>query len=45
MGESEHTPLIVEGNMVAEVFRYDGPMTKRPADYFDLYDGIGDLNP
>jgi len=37
------TPLIVEDKMVGEVLVYDDPTTKRPADYFELYDSTGDL--
>ena len=36
-------PLIVEGNTVGGVLVYDDPTTKRPADYFVLYDSAGDL--
>ena len=35
--------LIVEGKTVGEVLAYDDPTTKRPADYFELYDSTGDL--
>ena len=35
--------LIVEGKTVGEVLVYDDPTTKRPADYFELYDSTGDL--
>ena len=35
--------LIVEGKTVGEVLVYDDPTTKRPADYFALYDSTGDL--
>ena len=35
--------LIVEGKTVGEVLVYDDPTTKRPADYFELYDRAGDL--
>jgi hypothetical protein len=35
--------LIVEGNTVGKVLAYDDPTTKRPADYFELYDSRGDL--
>jgi hypothetical protein len=37
------SPLIVEGNTVGEVLVYDDPTTKRPEDYFELYDSTGDL--
>jgi hypothetical protein len=37
------SPLTVEGKTVGEVFVYDDPTTKRPADYFELYDSTGDL--
>ncbi len=35
--------LIVEGKTVGKVLAYDNPTTKRPADYFELYDSTGDL--
>jgi hypothetical protein len=35
--------LIVEGNTVGKVLAYDDPTTKRPADYFELYNSTGDL--
>jgi hypothetical protein len=35
--------LIVEGKTVGEVLVYDDPTTKRPEDYFELYDSTGDL--
>jgi hypothetical protein len=35
--------LIVEGKTVGEVLAYDDPTTKRPADYFELYNSTGDL--
>jgi hypothetical protein len=35
--------LIVEGNTVDKVLAYDDPTTKRPADYFELYNSTGDL--
>jgi hypothetical protein len=35
--------LIVEGKTVGEVLVYDDPTTKRPADYFELYNSTGDL--
>jgi hypothetical protein len=37
------SPLIVEDKTVGEVLVYDDPTTKRPADYFELYDSTGDL--
>ncbi|HTN70165.1 MAG TPA: hypothetical protein VMO00_03660 [Methylomirabilota bacterium] len=37
------SPLLVEGNTVGKVLVYDDPTTKRPADYFELYDSTGDL--
>ena len=36
-------PSIVGGKTVGEVLVYDDPATKRPADYFKLYDRAGDL--
>ena len=36
-------PLVVEGQPLGEVLVYDDPTTKRPADYFELYDNPGDL--
>jgi hypothetical protein len=35
--------LIVEGKTMGEVLVYDDPTTRRPADYFELYDSTGDL--
>jgi hypothetical protein len=37
------SPLVVEGQALGEVLVYDDPTTKRPADYFELYDNPGDL--
>ena|SRR5438094_9316094 len=37
------SPLVVEGKTLGEVLVYDDPATKRPADYFELYDKPGDL--
>ena len=37
------SPLVVEGQTLGEVIVYDDPTTKRPADYFELYDNPGDL--
>src|SRR5215472_18000854 len=37
------SPLIVEGTTLGELFVYDDPTTKRPADYFELYDRDADL--
>ena len=37
------SPLVVEGQTLGEVLVYDDPTTKRPADYFELYDTDGDL--
>lgn len=37
------SPLIVAGEPLGEVFVYDDPATKRPVDYFELYDTAGDL--
>ena len=37
------SPLVVDGQTLDEVFVYDDPTTKRPADYFELYDNPGDL--
>ena len=35
--------LVIAGNTVGKVLIYDDPTTKRPADYFELYDTDGDL--
>ncbi len=35
--------LLIAGNTVGEVLIYDAPTTKRPADYFELYDADDDL--
>ena len=35
--------LVIAGNTVGEVLIYDDPTTKRPADYFELYDTDGGL--
>ncbi len=35
--------LLIAGNTVGEVLIYDDPTTKRPADYFELYDADDDL--
>jgi len=37
------SPLVVEGQTLGEVLVYDDLSTKRPADYFELYDNPGDL--
>jgi hypothetical protein len=37
------SPLVVEGKTLGEVLIYDDPTTKRPVDYFELYDSTGDL--
>ncbi len=37
------SPLVIEGQTLGEVLVYDDPTTKRPADYFELYDNPGDL--
>ena len=37
------SPLVVEGQTLGEILVYDDPTTKRPADYFELYDYPGDL--
>jgi hypothetical protein len=37
------SPLVVEGKTLGEVLAYDDPTTKRPVDYFELYDSTGDL--
>jgi len=37
------SPLIVEDQTIGEVVVYDDPNTKRPADYFGLYDLDGEL--
>jgi len=35
--------LLIAGNTVGKVLIYDDPTTKRPADYFELYDADDDL--
>jgi hypothetical protein len=37
------SPLVVGGRMLGAVVVYDDPITKRPADYLELYDGAGEL--
>ncbi len=37
------SPVIVEGENVGEVAVYHDPTTKRPADYWELYNSTGDL--
>ena len=37
------SPLIIENRTIGEVVVYDDPRTKRPADYFGLYDLNGEL--
>ena len=37
------SPLVAAGHTLSEDFVYDDPTTKRPADYFELYDTNGDL--
>jgi hypothetical protein len=37
------SPLVVGGEIVGEVAAYDDPTTKRPADYWELYNSTGDL--
>jgi len=37
------SPLVVQGKTLGEVLVYDDPTTKRPVDYFELYDSGGDL--
>ena len=37
------SPLVVEGEIVGEVAAYDDPTTKRPVDYWELYNSTGDL--
>jgi hypothetical protein len=37
------SPLVIAGNTVGKILIYDDPTTKRPADYFELYDTDGDL--
>lgn len=37
------SPLVIECQTLGEVLVYDDPTTKRPADYFELYDNPGDL--
>ena len=37
------SPLVVEGKTLGEVLAYDDPTTKRPVDYFELYDSTGEL--
>ena len=35
--------LLIAGNTMGKVLIYDDPTTKRPADYFELYDADDDL--
>lgn len=37
------SPVVLEGRMLGAVIVYDDPSTKRPTDYFELYDSAGDL--
>ena len=37
------SPLVIAGTTVGKVLIYDDPTTKRPADYFELYDADDDL--
>jgi hypothetical protein len=37
------SPLVVKGQTLGEVLVYDDPTTKRPDDYFELYDSAGSL--
>jgi len=37
------SPLVVEGKRLGAVLMYDDPATKRPVDYFELYNSAGDL--
>jgi len=37
------SPLVVKGQTLGEVLVYDDPATKRPMDYFELYDSTGEL--
>ena len=37
------SPVVLEGKILGAVIVYDDPSTKRPADYFELYDSAGDL--
>ena len=36
-------PVILDDETLVDVVAYDDPTTKRPADYFELYDSEGDL--
>jgi hypothetical protein len=38
------SPLVVEGEIVGEVAAYDDPATKRPIDYWELYNSEGGLS-
>ena len=38
------SPLVVEGEIVGEVAAYDDPTTKRPIDYWELYNSEGGLS-
>jgi hypothetical protein len=37
------SPVVLEGKILGAVIVYDDPSTKPPADYFELYDSVGDL--
>jgi hypothetical protein len=37
------SPLVVEDKILGALIVYDNPTTKRPADYFELYDSDDDL--
>jgi hypothetical protein len=37
------SPLILEGEVIGALAAYHDPMTKRAADYFELYNSGGDL--
>ena len=37
------SPLVVKGQTLGEVLVYDDPATKRPMDYFELYESTGEL--
>ena len=36
-------PVVLDDDTLGDVVAYDDPTTKRPADYFELYDGEGTL--
>ena len=38
-----NVPLVLDDETLGHVIAYDDPATKRPADYFELYDSEGNL--